>query len=109
MFMANTKRIKAIAYSENSDRAMYLVMTAHAGRNDRTGTKVHLATLTHWKESGRWILGACTCSGNGQLRGSNVIPADFGGFERVTCKKCGASPEAAAHRNAKAIDLEVTL
>lgn len=100
------KTIKAIPMGEaynTEGRKTYLVMAAHAGRRDRTGAKVHMATLTIWP-SGNVTMGPCQCSGNGQLRGTLVEGADFG---RVTCKKCGAGEEAAAHRNAKAIDLEV--
>ena len=98
--------IKAIPYSTRDEYSDYLVMVAHAGRRDRTGGRVHLATLTVWK-SGNVTIGATTCSNNGSLRGSLITGDHAQDFGRVSCQKCGAAPEHAAARNAKAIDLAI--
>jgi hypothetical protein len=83
--------------------ASHTVMVAHAGRSQRTGSKVHLATMITWA-SGKKTVGAAHCSANGHLRGQLVTDRDF---TAVSCKKCGASVEAAERRNAKAITMEV--
>lgn len=100
-------KIKAIPYGApfRDIVAEHLVMAAHAGRySNRTGARVHMATLTTWSD-GRQTLGAVNCSNNGHLRGSLVEGRDF---SAVTCKRCGASAEAAAARNARAVEIEVT-
>lgn len=101
-----TERVRAIRYSENAEGTTYLVMAAHAGRRDRTGAKVHMATMTVWKTSGRATMSATNCSANGQLRGT-LITGDAS-FGKVSCKRCGMGPEAAERREAKAEWIEVT-
>lgn len=101
--------IKAIPYGESivamrdDIDAMFLVMVAHAGRADRTGAKVHMATATRWA-NGKVSIHSTDCSNNGQLRGSVVPGRDF---SAVTCKKCGAGTDEAERRNAKAIDINI--
>lgn len=105
MMNATTERARAIKYSDDDEKTTYLVMVAHAGRSDRTGAKVHMASMTVWKKSGNVSVGATHCSGNGQLRGS-LITGDYS-FAKVSCKKCGASVEAGERREAKAEYVEV--
>lgn len=105
MNQTSTTRVRAIKYSDDDKATTYLVPVAHAGRNDRTGAKVHLSQLTIWKASGNVTLGATNCSNNGALRGS-LITGDYS-FAKVSCKKCGASVEVGEAREAKAEYIEV--
>lgn len=100
-----SKTVKAIEYgTQRADGSRdYVVMVAHAGRRDRTGGKVHVATLTVWA-SGNVTIGATHCSNRGDLRGQVVTDRDFAA---VSCKRCGASHDAAERRNAAAIDLAI--
>ncbi|MGE0225481.1 MAG: hypothetical protein AB7S57_19590 [Acetobacteraceae bacterium] len=91
------------AHQADQIRKEYLVMAAHAGRNDRTGSKVHMTRITYWV-SGRSTVSSVNCSANGQLRGSLVRGRDF---SAVTCKRCGCGTEAAARRNGKAVTIDV--
>lgn len=91
------------AHQAGQIRKEYLVMAAHAGRRDRTGSKVHLARITYWVNGNRTISGV-NCSANGQLRGTLVQGRDF---TAVTCKRCGCGDDAAARRNGKAVIIDV--
>lgn len=104
-----TQTIRAIKLTENSRYTSYSVMAAHAGRRDRTGGKVHMASITIWHASGRVNLDPCACSANGRLKGTLVAGNDDQGFGRVTCRNCGTGEAAAAHRNAASELIEVNL
>ncbi len=91
------------AHQAGQIRKEYLVMAAHAGRRDRTGSKVHMARIIYW-ENGRRTISAVNCSANGQLQGTLVQGRDF---TAVTCKRCGCGDEAAAFRNGKAVIIDV--
>jgi len=76
----------------------YAVTVAHAGRNARSGAKIHVATLRVYAD-GSSTLGKTDCAG--QWQGSLV----GGSFNAVTCSKCDARATTAQWRNAKAIQI----
>lgn len=69
---------------DNGDGKRHLVMVAAAGHSDRTGAKVHVATMIVWPNGTRTV-GATHCSDRRPLRGSVVRGKDF---TAVTCAKC---------------------
>ena len=93
--------ITAIAHGPSDfprPHTSYSVTVAHAGRNARTGAKIHLATLSVY-EDGTSRLDKTSCAG--QWQGSLL----GGSFDAVTCSKCDARATTAAWRNAKAIQI----